>query len=314
MLNFYRLRQDYLSFKGTERLDLINRLSTNEVNSLEKSGTCKTILTSDKGRMIDLLILYNLGDIIFVSCSFNNAKLVVAHLDKYTIMDDFTVKNLSGTHETILFTGLNASEFVSGFTGLDLKTIDEKTFLVSNDHDAIVCKNDSLIGGVLFIYSTEDKELWENKISGYSISQNLKPEEITEQEFEVKRIELGIPAFGKELSEQYNPLECGLNKYVSFTKGCYIGQEVIARLDAYDKISKHLVGLRIDGNYSENSEPFRIFRDGKECGIITSTAGSANFGYIALGFIKTIFLDFNKEYYIKNNNGQYNCKVTKLPF
>lgn len=93
---------------------------------MKNFGTCKTILTSDKGRIIDLLTLYNLGDIIFVSCSFNNAEPVVAHLDKYTIMDDFTVKNLSGTHETILFTGNSSAEFVSRFAGINTGSADDK--------------------------------------------------------------------------------------------------------------------------------------------------------------------------------------------
>lgn len=314
MLNFYRLRQDYLSFKGTERLDLINRLSTNEVNSLEKFGTCKTILTSDKGRIIDLLTLYNLGDIIFVSCSFNNAEPVIAHLDKYTIMDDFTVKNLSGTHETILFTGNSSAEFVSRFAGIDTGSADDKTFFVTKDHDAIICVNDSLMGGVLFIYSTDDKEYWENKISGVTYTGFQNPLEKSGKDFETERIELGIPGFGKELSEQFNPLECGLNKYVNFTKGCYIGQEVIARLDAYDKISKHMVGLKIEGSYSEINEQLKITTGGKECGILTSTADSGKYGFIGLGFIKTIFLDENKDYFIKYNNGQLKCRIAKLPF
>src|SRR6187399_1261410 len=105
MLNFYRLPQDYLKFTGAERLDLINRLSTNEVNSLGKSGGTKTILTSDKGRFVDLLTLYNFGDFVFASCSLNNSQNVISYLDKYTIMDDFTPVNMSGTHETVLLHG-----------------------------------------------------------------------------------------------------------------------------------------------------------------------------------------------------------------
>lgn len=314
MLNFYRLRRDYLSFKGTDRLDLINRLSTNEVNSLEKFRSCKTILTSDKGRIIDLLTLYNLGDIIFAACSFNNAEPVLTHLEKYTILDDFTAQNLSGTHEAFLFSGDNSMEFVSRFSGMDLSNIDDKTFSVTKEHDSIISMNDSLNGGILFIYAAEDKNYWENKISGETKKGFNILHEKSEQEHETERIELGIPAFGKELCEQFNPLECGLNKYVCYTKGCYIGQEVIARLDAYDKISKHLVGLKIDGEYLEITEQVKISTEGKECGILTSTAHSGNYGFIGLGFIKTIFLNENKNYYINYNNRQLKCQIAKLPF
>src|SRR4029077_17533831 len=97
MLNFYRIKSGYIKIEGNERLDLINRLSTNEVNSLGKFQGIKTILTSDKGRFVDLLTLYNFGDFVFCTSSFNNDDNVIAHLDKYTIMDDFRTKNMSRT-------------------------------------------------------------------------------------------------------------------------------------------------------------------------------------------------------------------------
>src|SRR5438552_9623779 len=98
MLNFYRIKFDYLKFEGNERLDLINRLSTNEVNSPGKLKGVKTIFTTDKGRFVDLLTLYNFGDFVFSTCSFSNAQKVIAHLNKYTIMDDFRAINMAGTH------------------------------------------------------------------------------------------------------------------------------------------------------------------------------------------------------------------------
>ncbi|NOS86722.1 MAG: hypothetical protein HOP31_16440 [Ignavibacteria bacterium] len=315
MLNFYRLQQDYLKFTGNDRLDLINRLSTNQVIPLDKFSCVKTVLTSDKGRIIDLLTLYNLGETIFASCSFNNAKTVLGHLDKYTIMDDFTPADLSGSHNTILFFGDKAIEYIAKITGSNTTGFEENRFIVTGAHDAIISLNDSAFGGLKFIYSVNDKDYWESKIFQDEIVNEFGLNEITDTQFDVKRVELGIPAFGKEMSELTNPLECGLNKYVSFTKGCYIGQEVIARLDAYDKISKHMVGLKIEsGTLPDKSEQFKITTDGKECGFVTSTAHSDKYGYIALGFIKTIFLDNNRSYKIKFNEGVLDCSIAELPF
>ncbi len=114
------------------------------------------------------------------------------------------------------------------------------------------------------------------------------------------------------MTDETNPLECGLEKYVSFTKGCYIGQEVIARLDTYDKISKHMVGFKFD-KMPEPADELKVSIDDKECGYITSTAHSEKFGNIGLGFIKTAFLDFDKEYLLKSGGG-IKCSITKLPF
>ncbi len=315
MLNFYRLQQDYLKFTGTERLDLINRLSTNEVKSLEKFQTVKTVLTSDKGRFVDLLTMYNLGDLVFASCSFNNSAIVIAHLDKYTIMDDFTPLNMSGTHETILFYGDKVNEFVNKISGKDIQGLKDNEFIVTTEHDAIIAKNDDAFGGVLFIYSVNDKTYWDELLFSNENINELSMHEVTPVEYDVKRVELGIPLYGKEMSELTNPLECGMNKYVSFTKGCYIGQEVIARLDAYDKISKHMVGFRLQDKIDNlPGENCKITVDGKECGFTTSMVSSVAHGTIGIGFVKTIFLDFEKKYKIKYNERELECTLQKLPF
>lgn len=315
MLNFYRLSQDYLKFTGSERLDLINRLSTNLVNSTEKFHSVKTVLTSDKGRFVDLLCLYSFGETVFASCSFQNSAIVTAHLEKYTIIDDFTAENLSGTHETILFFGDEITDYIKKVTGVDTSSLTENKFSVTSSHDSIVQINDEPIGGVKFIYSVSDKDHWSKIFFSEENIREFSLRELSDEEFEVKRIELGIPKFGAEMSDLTNPLECGMNKYVSFTKGCYIGQEVIARLDAYDKISKHLVGLKIDSTEKlDLSNAGKITVDGKECGFITSAAYSEKFGSIALGFVKTIFLNYEKNYLIKNNESGLECKITKLPF
>lgn len=306
-MHFYRLKQDYLKFEGNERLDLINRLSTNQVTPLDKNKGVKTILTSDKGRFVDLLTIYNFGDFVFAACSFSNAKAVLEHLDRYTIMDDFRPTDMAGSHETILCYGKGADELANKL-GVDLSTLADNDFVFNNveGKDSIIVNNDDAFGGFHFIFSAADKDFWYERIlkgSGAS--------EVSDDEYEVKRIELGVPKHGAEMSVLTNPLECGMNQYVSFTKGCYIGQEVIARLDAYDKISKHMVGLKL-------SEPVegdaKITIDGKECGFLTSTAYSNEFGNIGLGFVKTIFLDYDKAYKLKQGEKLIDCSIVKLPF
>ena len=319
MLNFYRLPQDYLKFKGTDRLDLINRLSTNTVNSTEKFHKVKTVLTSDKGRFIDLLTLYNFGDFVFSECSFNNSASVAAHLDKYTIMDDFFAEDLSGTHEAILFFGDNSAGFLESSTNCKPGELTDDNFLITDTqntgHDAIVSRNDDSFGGFKFIYSVKDKDFWDKIFFNRSNSEEYQLKELTGKEYDVKRIELGIPGFGSEMTLLTNPLECGLNKYVSFTKGCYIGQEVIARLDAYDKINKHMTGIKLNSNEPvEFSNQFKITLDAKECGFVTSSVYSGKYGSIGIGFVKTIFLDYSKAYKLRNNDIELDCRIVKLPF
>ncbi len=312
MLNFHYLKFDYLKFEGNERLDLINRLSTNETGALGKFNCVKTILTTDKGRFVDLLTLYIFGDFVFCTCSPGNSENVIVHLDKYTIMDDFRAVNMSGTHEAILFSGNQAENFAKEVFNADSFTGNDFSVYSESGHDVVITRNDDSFGGFIFIYAAEDKNFWSKKI----FEKENDPSEINDEQYEVMRIGYGIPLFGKEMTGLTNPLECGLGKYVSFTKGCYIGQEVIARLDAYDKINKHLVGfiaenpVKISGDIGQ----VKFITDNKECGFVTSSANSEKFGNIGLGFVKTLFLDYEKEYIIKNDDGSVKCKIVKLPF
>ncbi|GIS65121.1 MAG: hypothetical protein CM1200mP3_13690 [Chloroflexota bacterium] len=87
------------------------------------------------------------------------------------------------------------------------------------------------------------------------------------------RIERGIPESGFELTEEYNPLEVNPKNHISFNKGCYVGQEVVARLDTYDKVKRRLVGLTWRDEMIFESGA-NIFYDGDNIGTLTSTTKS----------------------------------------
>ena len=317
MLNYIEIKSDFLKFTGNDRLDLINRMSTNEVNSLAKFKGIKTILTSDKGRFVDLITLFNFGDFIFTACSHNNSKNVISHLDKYTIMDDFKAEDMVGTHREILFYGDDAGDYAKELFDMDISKFSNNDFGIyrAENGNVIISRNDNLFGGFVFICASEDWEYYSNKLFNGESKDKFGLEKTSADEYEAQRIQYGIPAFGKEMTDEINPLECGLEKYVNGAKGCYIGQEVIARLDTYDKVSKHLAGLKLDSKLPDDFKPgeMKITADNKECGYVTSASHSDKFGNIGLGFIKTAFLDFNKEYSVKSNSG-IKSRITKLPF
>jgi folate-binding protein YgfZ len=316
-LNFYKIHKDFLKFGGNDRLDLINRLSTNDVKSLAPSEYKKTILTNDKGRFVDMLNLYNFDDFVFASCSSDNAANVIQYLDKYTIMDDFRVENMNGTHASVLCFGDNVDDFSKRMFGLDIQTFPTNQFHIDslNGKDSIIAHNDDAFGGFIFIYAKEDESFQFSRIFSEELKTKYKIHEIIDNEFESMRIEYGIPEFGKEMTEQTNPLECNLEKYINFSKGCYIGQEVIARLDAYDKISKHIIGIISESPIPDtNNNRIKIIFEGKESGFVTSSAKSKKFGNIGLGFVRTILLDTEKEYFLKNDTFESKCKIINLPF
>jgi len=124
-------------------------------------------------------------------------------------------------------------------------------------------------------------------------------------EFEYWRIWNGIPKSKKELIHDYNPLELRLNDWISFTKGCYIGQEVIARLDTYKKVQRALYRCVSEACIQEND--ILLNRDGKEIGKITSTCERQG-GWIALAMLKTTSPEISHTVYTAQSNVPIHCE------
>jgi folate-binding protein YgfZ len=103
---------------------------------------------------------------------------------------------------------------------------------------------------------------------------------------EAVRVRQGVPAFGSEMGEPFNPLEAGLIGSVDFAKGCYIGQEVIARLDSYKKVQKYLVALIFEDG-AEVSASDLLLQDGQPVGQVTSVSRLPGAGLSGLGYVKT---------------------------
>jgi folate-binding protein YgfZ len=101
--------------------------------------------------------------------------------------------------------------------------------------------------------------------------------------YEVLRVEWGVPARA-ELTLEHNPWEAGLGDAIHMNKGCYTGQEVVARLDTYKKVKQHLVGLLFDGPVKPGAT---IEVQGRAVGNITSVALSPTLGVIGLGYVRT---------------------------
>jgi len=134
--------------------------------------------------------------------------------------------------------------------------------------------------------------------------------------YEIYRIEKGIPDSPNELSATYNPHELDLLNMVDFKKGCYIGQEVIARLDTYDKVQKKLKGLSF-GEKLRPGEKYTLFdSEGKEAGVVTSTTFSKKLDRaIGLGFVRRFYLEPGTKLSARSENSNpVQATVENLPF
>jgi folate-binding protein YgfZ len=300
--------------RGADAIDLLHRMSTNDLLPLiGKEGTgAQTVLTNEKGRIIDLLTVLSHGNSALLLTSGGKEDEVVAWLDKFVIMEDAQfIKKSSEIVQFILF-GPRALSFLSELTGKDLISLEQFHFLdlAIEGEKVILQKSHRYVeSGWVLLTSSAAKE----KIEQYFLSriEAAGGGKIDDETFDLVRIEAGIPLAPNELNEKHNPLETTLVQAVSWTKGCYIGQEVIARLDTYDKVQRHLMGVVL-ANGDTLTAPLAVSAgDGTEIGEVTSAGFSPELGKsIGLAFIKTAFA--NPESSVKV--GASDAKLVKLPF
>jgi folate-binding protein YgfZ len=138
-----------------------------------------------------------------------------------------------------------------------------------------------------------------------------------EEAWEMLRIETGLPRFGRELTEEHNPLEARLDAAINWTKGCYVGQEVVARLDSRQKISKLLVGLWLEpGPVPETGSPIEAApREGFEVGRLTSVAPSLDFRrVVGLAYVRNEHSAPGTRLVVVSPEDRVDAEVAALPF
>ena len=276
-----------LVLTGDDALDLINRLSTNELATLEVGAGAATVLTTNKGRIVDLLHVHRSEDRLVAFTSPGNQQRVAEWIDFYTFVEDVTVEDVTGETAMLSLTGLDSTKFLDDMTdgrASSLATYGRLSARIS--HAAAEVYRSDFLGPPSFDIVVDA----EHRDSLFSILTDVGATPAGPDVIEALRVQRGIPAFGKELTEDYNPHEANLVHHVSFSKGCYIGQEVIARLQTYKKVSKYLVALRWDGD--DPAPGSFLTHDGKRMGIITSAARLPHTGAnVGLAYVRKQFVD-----------------------
>ena len=267
-----------LSMQGPDAEDLLQRIATNDLKKLQVGGSIQSILTNEKGRIVDLISIIRRGqsDLLLAGQSSDPA-LVESWIKKFVIMEDVTVRRIVGFLHLLLFD--DADQAGGALPWEPIRS------LVQGGNDSF-CFAEEWPGGTV-------GHLLGPGTAGTRIMEQLGASGATEastHEFELFRIRHCIPRSPNELSVNYNPLEAGLAGAVSFTKGCYVGQEVIARLDTYDKVQRRLVQLDFDS--AAIKLPATLRHSDSSVGLITSIEYDDAAGrQIGLGYVRAAILE-----------------------
>jgi hypothetical protein len=251
--------------RGTDGLDLLHRLSTNDILSGPSPRARRAILTTEKGRIVDLIHLVVSDKGTRMLASADARQKVIDWVNRFTITEDITLVDISDDFAVIYIVGIKYASALK--KNLDVENV-APCFEVLHPEFGSICfwKEDFGAGsaGVLLL-RRENTARFLVAVESGSVTKLDRFDEI-----ETLRILAGEPAYDHELGESFNPLELGLRNAVSFTKGCYVGQEVIARLDTYQKVQRELVGLDLRGSTSAVNVGDDLVIDGESVGILTS--------------------------------------------
>jgi len=262
-----------LLLHGGESMDLLQRISTNDCAGCVPGTAVQTVLVNEKAKIVDAVVIVNTRGGILMTTSPGQSAHVKAWLERFIIMEDITVEDVTDRFVCSL---------VFGTPGL------------LHAHFSLTPHLDppftSGAGHVHFSYYSHPAVLViaasaEAMVSEFA-SQAIPV--LSADAFDCFRVRYGIPGAGREIAATVNPLEAGMKRIVSFTKGCYIGQEVIARLETYRKVQRLLCLLRLDPYPRTSISPEIIGEQGIHGYITTIVAGAegADAG-LALGVVRS---------------------------
>jgi aminomethyltransferase len=263
---------------GRDRLDLLHRMSTNDLTDMRPGEARPTVLTTAIARIVDLVWVLNCPDDVLMLTSAGQAENVRRWLSRYIFFQDqVRFENVSAIYSQFGLFGPDAPRVAEALVP-GARQLQQDNFATQADITALRAR--PLAGdGYLVVAPVESIE----DLSGRA--QAAGAVAASEATYQVLRIEAGVPYVGHELTEGYIPLEANLWSAVSFTKGCYIGQEIIARMESRGRLAKTLVGLKLQSEAPTGAD---VRRNGASIGTVTSTAVSPGSGPIALAFVKPL--------------------------
>jgi aminomethyltransferase len=289
-----------LRLTGSGVVDFLHRMSTNDLLHLSPGEIRGTVLTTAIGRTVDVVsALCRTSDLLLLTSS-GRADSVREWLSRYIFFnDDVTIEVPAG--EWSLW-GVYGPQADAALRRLAEPPV--SSFSFTETGDAALWRTASPVQGIRALAGAEmtarAESVWGDTPGG----------EAARGAYDILRVERGQPAVGREIDEEVIPLEVGLRDLVSFTKGCYIGQEIIARMESRGRIARQLVGVRMA---HREDLPQEVILEGQTAGRLTSAVVSPRFGPIGLAVVRPAALG-REQVEVTLSPAGSRGRLTPLPF
>jgi folate-binding protein YgfZ len=299
---------------GADRAPYLQGLLTNDIVALKAGQGCYAAYLTAQGRMIADLHVYELGDVVLLTMAGDVKDAVLAKLDQFIFSEDVQLGDVTATFAQVAVVGPDAASVVAGLVGSvsadALRALPEHGNLRAdwNGGVAIVARvTDTGEPGFDLVVDRAQAEALYSALNaaGVVVADAATADAI--------RLEAGVPLFHRDMDETTIPLEANLeSRAISFTKGCYVGQEVVIRVlhRGHGRVARKLVGLLVNGG--DVPPAGTAIRAGdREIGAVTSSIRSPALGRpIALGYVQRDFVEPGTKVTV----GEEPAEVTATPF
>jgi folate-binding protein YgfZ len=269
-----------LRLTGADRLTFLHNFTTQEIQSLSPGSVTWAVVSNWKGTIVDYIeVVASESDLTVITQPANREK-TAAWLNKYIIAEDVTIESLTDKTVQLEILGPTAAQTLSQ---LDVAVPESGSAVTATVAGLpVTLWQHRWIGGPgfrLLCPADQAAGCWEALTQA-----GARP--VGSEGLEWRRIVDGFPAYGAEMGEDTNPWEVRLQSAISLAKGCYLGQEVIARLRTYQKVQKFLVGLSIPGEGVPSTGQTIHDEAGAVIGKVTSVAARPQGDAMVLALVK----------------------------
>lgn len=304
-----------LVVSGNDRATYLQGLLTNDVAALKAGEGCYAAYLTAQGRMIADLFVYEAGDIMLLTMARSVKDEVLAKLEQFIFAEDVQLADVTDAFAQVAVVGPEAGRTIS--TMLDAGMAGALAAMREHGNLRIECQGHPVIVTRMTDIGEPGFELYVERDQAAPLKAALAAAGVAALDRETSeaiRIEAGVPLFGRDMDADTIPLEAGIeSRAISFSKGCYVGQEVIIRVlhRGHGRVARKLVGLTLDGPTAPVAGSVVRAAD-RDAGVVTSSALSPALGLrpIALAYVHRDFLEPGTTL----NVGGAAAVVTALPF
>lgn len=260
------IEKDFLGIvrlTGDERVSWLQGMVTNDVAKLKTGQGCYAGHLTAQGRLVAQMVILASAEDLWIETERDRVAPLMASLDKVLIMEDVQMSDVSGDYRILSVIGPGAEPGLRQWCGLSSESWPQRLY----DHVET--------GGCRVVVCSLGFDTWIPREGAEAVRQSLLQagaEPIDRSEWEVLRVEAGLPVYGLDMDESTIMPELG-EQGIDYDKGCYIGQEVVAKVKYLGHVNRRLLGLRLQGNDVPPRQS-RVMKAGREAGVVTSSVYS----------------------------------------